>query len=97
MNLLDSLRLLADAMASFRSHCVEGIEVDARRAGSLVESALLGVTALVPHIGYDRASRIAHHAQAHAMPLREAAIDAGGISAAEYDAWVDLRRMAMPR
>jgi fumarate hydratase class II len=90
LDLLDSLRLLADAMDSFRAHCIEGIAVDALRAGAMVGNSLMGVTALVPHIGYDRASRIAHHAQAHGMALRHAALDVGGVSAADYDAWVGV-------
>ncbi|GCL64668.1 class II fumarate hydratase [Pseudaquabacterium pictum] len=96
LNLLDSLRLLADAMAGFQVHCIDGIVVDAGRVQALVGNALVGVTALVPHIGYDRASHLARHAQAQGMPLRQAALELGGISAADYDAWVDLRRMAMP-
>ena len=96
LNLQGSLRLLTDAMESFRAHCIEGIEVDARRAESMVANSLMGVTALVPHIGYDRASRVAHHAHAHGIALRRAALEAGGVSAAEYDTWVDMRRMSMP-
>ena len=95
-DLLDSLRLLADAMASFRSHCIEGIEVDADRAQSLLAHSLMLATALVPHIGYDRTAQIARHAQATGLNLREAALDIGGISAADYDAWVDARRMLGP-
>ncbi len=96
LNLQDSLQLLTDAMDSFRAHCVEGIAVDAARAGAMVANALVGATALVPHIGYDRASRVAHHAHAQGLSLRQAAIEAGGVSGAEYDAWVDLRRMSTP-
>ena len=88
LNMQDSLRLLADAMASFRAHCIEGIEVDAERAQALVAHSLIGVTALVPHIGYDRASRVARHAHAHGLGLRQAALEAGGITAADSDAWV---------
>ncbi|WP_425259299.1 class II fumarate hydratase [Rubrivivax sp. RP6-9] len=95
-DLLDSLRLLSDAMASFRAHCIEGLEVDADRAGALLARSLLGVTALVPHIGYDRAALIAHHAHARGLDLRQAALDIGGVAAADYDAWVDLARMAEP-
>lgn len=96
LDLQDSLRLMADAMESFRAHCIEGIEVDDRRVDSMIANSLMGVTALAPHIGYDRASRIAHHAHVHGTALRQAALDAGGVGAAEYDAWVDMRRMSMP-
>jgi len=95
-DVLDSLHLLADAMASLRVHCIEGIEVDAERPRSMVAHSLMGVTALVPYIGYDRAARIARHAHDHRLELRQAALDVGGVSAAEYDAWVDMRRMATP-
>ncbi len=96
LNLIDSLRLLADAMASFGVHCVEGIEVDAERAQSLLQNSLMLVTALVPHIGYERAAKIAHHAHAQGLDLRAAALEVGGISAPDYDGWVDVRRMLAP-
>ncbi len=95
-DVLDSLRLLADAMTSFRSHCIEGIEVDADRVQSMIEHSLIGVTALVPHIGYDRAAKIARHAYAQGLDVRQAAMDVGGVSAADYDAWVDLQSMSAP-
>lgn len=95
-DLLDSLRLLADAMTSFRVHCIEGIEVDAGRVQSMIEHSLMGVTALVPHIGYDRAAKIARHAHVQRIGLKQAALDIDGISAAEYDVWVDLQRMSSP-
>ena len=88
LNLQDSLRLLTDAMTSFRAHCIEGIEVNAKRVQAQVAHSLMGVTALVPHIGYDRASRVARHAHVHGLSLRQAVLETGGISAAEYDAWV---------
>ena len=93
-DLQDSLRLLADAMASFRAHCIEGIEVDAERVQSMTAHALIGVTALVPHIGYDRAAKIARHAHAQGIGLQQAALDVGGVSAADFDAWVDLQGMS---
>jgi fumarate hydratase class II len=92
-NLLDSLRLLADSMASFAAHCVEGIEVDRERTEALLARSLMLVTALAPHIGYDRAAAIAKHAHKQGLSLREAAISVGGLSAEEFDAWVDARRM----
>ncbi|MCI4427909.1 MAG: class II fumarate hydratase [Burkholderiales bacterium] len=95
-NLLDSLRLLADSMASFAAHCVEGIEVDRERTEALLARSLMLVTALAPHIGYDRAAAIAKHAHKHGLSLREAAIAIGGLSAEQFDAWVDARRMLGP-
>ena len=95
-DLLDSLRLLADAMASFAVHCIEGIEVDSERAEALLGRSLMLVTALAPHIGYDRAASIAKHAHKHGLSLREAAIAIGGLSAEQFDAWVDARRMLGP-
>jgi fumarate hydratase, class II len=96
LNVLDSLRLLADAMLSFAAHCVEGIEVDADRARDLMSRSLMLVTALTPHIGYDRAAAIAKHAHANGLSLKEAALAVGGISAAEFNAWVDPQRMLGP-
>ena len=87
-DVLDSLALLGDAMASFSAHCVEGLEADRTRTAELVERSLMLVTALAPHIGYDRAAGIAKQAHAHGTSLREAAIAAGGVSAADFDAWV---------
>jgi fumarate hydratase class II len=95
-DMLDSLRLLTDAMASLRVHCIEGIEVNAECAMSLLMHTLMFATALVPHIGYDRAARIARHAHERGLDLRQAGIDVGGVSAAEHDAWVDVRRMPGP-
>jgi fumarate hydratase, class II len=96
LDVLDSLRLLEEAMASFRAHCIDGIEVDAERAASLLAHSLMLVTALVPHIGYERAALIARHAHAGGLDLRAAALAVGGVSAADYDAWVDVRRMLGP-
>jgi len=95
-NFLQSVRLLADGMSSFERHCVRGIEADEKRIADLLQRSLMLVTALVPHIGYDRAALIARHAQAHGLDLRQAALEAGGISAADYEAWVDVQRMLRP-
>jgi fumarate hydratase class II len=95
-NVLESLRLLGDAMASLATHCVEGIEVDTVRTREMLGRSLMLVTALVPHIGYDRAAAIAKHAHGAGLGLREAALAVGGISAAQFDAWVDPRSMLGP-
>ena len=96
LNVLDSIRLLTDAMSSFRMHCVEGLVVDAERARALLAHSLMAVTALVPHIGHDRAAAIAQHAQAHGLDLREAALGMGGLDAADFDTWVEPRRLWAP-
>jgi fumarate hydratase class II len=62
----------------------------------MIEHSLIGVTALVPHIGYDRAAKIARHAHVQGLDVRQAALDVGGISVADYDAWVDLQGMSAP-
>jgi fumarate hydratase class II len=95
-DVLVSQRLLSDAMASFAAHCVEGIEVNAGHALALLNRSLMLVTALTPHIGYDRAAQIAKHAHANGLGLREAALAVGGISEAQFDAWVDPARMLGP-
>jgi fumarate hydratase class II len=95
-NVLDSLRLLTDAMSSFHAHCIEGITVNAEHAKALLEHSLMGVTALVPHIGYDRASKIARHAQASGLDLRVAALEFGGLSAADFDNWMNVRGLWAP-
>ena len=96
LDVLGSIRLLSDAMASFTQHCVAGIAVNEARTQELLERSLMLVTALVTHIGYDRAAAIAKHAHRHGLGLREAAIAAGGIRAEDFDAWVDARRMLGP-
>ena len=93
LDTLDSLRLLADAMRSFAQHCVAGIEVNTARVEQLLQGSLMLVTALAPHIGYDRAAQIAKHAHHHGTSLREAALALGFVTTAQFDEWVDARRM----
>lgn len=96
LDVLDSVRLLADAMRSFARHCVDGITVDEARVAELLRGSLMLVTALTPHIGHDRAARIAGRASAHGTTLREAALASGEISEAQFDAWTDPRGMLGP-
>jgi len=93
---LQSVRLLADGMASFEEHCARGIEANVARIGELVGESLMLVTALAPHIGYDRAAQIAKHAHASGGTLREAALGLGFVSAEEFDAWVRPEDMTGP-
>ena len=92
-NFLQSVRLLADTMTSFDSHCARGIEPDRSRISSLLNHSLMLVTALTPHIGYDRAAEIAKYAHTSGTSLREAALALGHVSAAEFDAWVQPEQM----
>ena len=87
-NLLQSIRLLADGMRSFDQHCAGGIEPDRARIAEHLARSLMLVTALNPHIGYDRAAEIAQKAQREGTLLREAAIASGHLSAEQFDAWV---------
>ena len=96
-NLLDSMQLLGDAMRSFREHCVAGIVVNTARTRELLERSLMLVTALTPHIGYDRAAMIAKHAHRNGLSLREAALTVGGLSAEDFDRWADPAQMLGPR
>jgi fumarate hydratase class II len=92
-DVLDSLRLLSDAMRSFAAHCVEGLLVNRARTQALLDQSLMLVTALTPHIGYDRAAQMAKVAHQEGLSLREAALRVGGLSAAQFDAWVDAGAM----
>jgi fumarate hydratase, class II len=94
LDILDSIRLLADAIRSFTSHCVEGIRVNESKVEQLLQSSLMLVTALTPHIGYDKAAKIAEHAFDKDITLRESAVALGLVSEANYDTWVDAHEMA---
>jgi fumarate hydratase class II len=84
-NVLNSVRLLADACASFDTHCAHGIEPDRERIRELVERSLMLVTALAPRLGYDRAAKIAKTAHAEGLTLKEAAVKLGYLTAEEFD------------
>ena len=94
-NVLESIRLLADACRSFRLHCAVGLEPDRARIDALLNQSLMLVTALNPHLGYDKAAAIAKKAHAEGLTLKEAAIGLGYLTAAEFDAWVDPSRMVL--
>jgi fumarate hydratase class II len=85
---LQSARLLADGSRSFDEHCARGIEADEERIRELVERSLMLVTALSPHIGYDRAAEIAKKAHREGSTLREAALRLGYLAAEDFDRWV---------
>jgi fumarate hydratase class II len=92
-NFMQSVRLLTDGMHSFETHCVRGIEPQRERIAELVNRSLMLVTALVPHIGYDRAAQIAKQAQHEGTTLKAAALALGFVSAADFDRWVKPENM----
>jgi fumarate hydratase class II len=85
---LQSARLLADGMASFEEHCVRGISANEARIRDQLGRSLMLVTALAPHIGYDRAAEIAKKAHKEGTTLREAAGALGYVKAEDFDRWV---------
>jgi fumarate hydratase class II len=87
-NVLQSVRLLAGAMRSFDEHCARGLEPDRARIAELLQRSLMLVTALAPHIGYDKAAAIAKHAHRDGLSLREAALASGELNDQQFDAWV---------
>ena len=96
-NFLQSVRLLADGMRSFDAHCARGIEANEARIAELVQRSLMLVTALNPHIGYDKAASIAKKAHREGSSLREAAVASGHLTGAQFDAWVVPQQMVGPR
>jgi len=87
-NFLQSARLLGDGARSFDEHCARGIEPNRERIAELVDRSLMLVTALNPHIGYDKAAKIAKVAHKSGRTLREAAVASGWLTGEQFDAWV---------
>lgn len=92
-NFLQSLRLLTDGITSFEAYCVRGIEAQTERIQDLLGRSLMLATALVPHIGYDRAAAIAKKAHADDSTLKQAALSLGYVSAVEFDQWICTSKM----
>jgi fumarate hydratase, class II len=95
-NVLQSIRLLADASRSFEQFCAAGIEPNRDRIADNLERSLMLVTALNPHIGYDKAAKIAKKAHKDGTTLKEAALALGLVSAQDFDDWVDPKKMTKP-
>jgi fumarate hydratase class II len=85
---LQSCRLLADGMDSFREHCVQGLEPNRERIDQHVRESLMLVTALAPKIGYEKAAKIAARAHQEGTTLKAAAVASGFVTASDFDAWV---------
>ncbi|MFQ6018431.1 MAG: class II fumarate hydratase [Kiloniellaceae bacterium] len=96
-NLLQSANLIGDACDSFRANCVEGIEPDEARITQLMQDSLMLVTALNPHVGYDKAAKVAKKAYAENTTLKEAAIALGILTAKQFEDWVRPEKMLGPR
>ena len=87
-NNLQSLKLIGDAARSFADRCIIGILPNTQRIKELMESSLMLVTALNPHIGYDNAAKIAKNAHEKSITLRESALELGIMTAEQYDEWI---------
>ena len=95
-NVLHSIGILADACGTFREFCVENLKPNRERIAELVDRSLMLVTALSPHIGYDKAAEIAKKAHHEGLSLKEAAIELGFVTETEYDDWVRPEKMIGP-
>ncbi len=93
---LQSARLLADGCSSFEEHCARGIEANESNIADRVAGSLMLVTALAPHIGYDRAAEIAKKAHREGTTLKEAALALGYVSAEDFERWVRPEAMIRP-
>lgn len=92
-NLLQSVRLLADGITSFNTHCAAGITPNRQRIDKLLNESLMLVTALNPHIGYDKAAEIAKKAHREGLTLKQSALQLGYLTEQEFDRWVRPREM----
>jgi fumarate hydratase class II len=95
-NVLQSIRLLADAARSFADNCVAGIEPNHERIGQLLNQSLMLVTALNPRIGYDNAAKVAKKAHAEGITLKEAALALGLLTEEEFEELVRPEKMLGP-
>ncbi len=95
-NFLQSVRLLADGMQSFEAHCVKGIEANTDRIADLMERSLMLVTALAPHIGYDKSAEIAKLAHKQGLTLKQAALQLGYVTEEQFVEWVKPQDMTHP-
>jgi fumarate hydratase, class II len=95
-NLLQSIELLADGCRNFQQHCVAGIEPDTEQMAAHLERGLMLVTALNPHIGYDKAAEIAKKAYGEGKTLREAALELDYLTNEQFDEWVRPENMLAP-
>ncbi|KAJ8981223.1 hypothetical protein NQ317_004165 [Molorchus minor] len=96
-NVLRSVRLLGDSCKSFSTHCVEGIVANTERIDKLLHESLMLVTALNPHIGYDKAAKIAKTAHKENSTLKETAVKLGILTEQQFNEWVKPEEMLGPK
>jgi fumarate hydratase class II len=96
LDFLQSVRLLTDAQTNFARFAIEGLEANTDRIAEHVASSLMVVTALTPHLGYDRSAEIAKHAHHRRTSLKEAAVALGHLTAEEFDRLVRPEHMTRP-
>jgi fumarate hydratase class II len=96
LNIMQSITILAGGCTNFRRFMIEGTEPNRKKIQAYVERSLMLVTALAPVIGYDKASRIAHHAAEHDSTLKQAALELGYVNEADFDRIVDPAKMVFP-
>ena len=95
-NITHSITIMTDGCTNFRKFLVEGTKPNLKKINEYVERSLMLVTALAPVIGYDKASKIAHHAMDNDLTLKAAALQLGFVTEAEFDRIVDPRKMVKP-
>ncbi|XP_054262036.1 fumarate hydratase, mitochondrial-like [Macrosteles quadrilineatus] len=96
-NVLRSVRLIADSSLAFTNNCVTGIEANTDRINKLLHESLMLVTALNPHIGYDKAAKIAKTAHKEGATLKQTALKLGYLTEADFDKWVRPEDMLGPK
>jgi len=96
LNLMQSITILTDGCTNFRRFLIEGTKPNLKKIKEYVDRSLMLVTALAPVIGYDKASKIAHHAMDHDLTLKVAALQLGYVTSAEFDRIVDPAKMVKP-
>src|SRR5213076_2613400 len=95
-NIAQSITILTGGCDNFRKFLIEGAQPNRRKINEYVERSLMLVTALVPVIGYDNASKVAHYATDHDLTLKAAALQLGFVTEAEFDTLVDPKKMVRP-
>jgi len=95
-NIMQSIRILSDGCINFRTFLVEGTQPNRKKIAEYVDRSLMLVTALAPVIGYDKASKIAHHALERDLTLKQAALELGFVDEPTFDRVVDPAKMVKP-